>query len=285
MDRHWSYVVPLDTSTGKLWLKANGSGYSHEGALTAFLSTVAPESVLAPLAVSEQDGYLLLPDGGSTLGSRTDAAVWVPIVRRYAAVQRQLESEVDHLRAMGVPDISPDKIAVALAEVLDNKVAISGLTVEELRQLRTAVGTVAGLASELDRSSVRPTWNHDDLKGEHVFVRGLRQFDLGDSVISHPYCSLNQLGRFLQFDGIAPGEWEEIQSAYLDERNDGLTPTQLARTQSLCEVIESIIRARNWLRAGEVAMAAYPRAVGDHLRRLLVGLERIERPGLSPSLD
>jgi hypothetical protein len=55
-----------------VWLKAAGPESAFEVALYQLLERVAPERVLAPIAADPGRGWIVLPDGGVTLGERLD---------------------------------------------------------------------------------------------------------------------------------------------------------------------------------------------------------------------
>jgi hypothetical protein len=63
-------VVRIPTEGGPVWLKAAGPLVAFEAGLYELLVRVAPERVLMPLAVDASRGWMLLPDGGKSLGER-----------------------------------------------------------------------------------------------------------------------------------------------------------------------------------------------------------------------
>lgn len=65
--RPWSVVLRVPTSDGWTWFKANTPASRYEAALVDALSGWAPGSVLAPLAVDTDRGWILSPHGGPTL--------------------------------------------------------------------------------------------------------------------------------------------------------------------------------------------------------------------------
>src|SRR5215218_2060568 len=72
--RPWATVLRVPTSGGPVWLKATGPLVAFEVPLYELLERVAPERVLTPLARDARRGWLLLPDGGPSLGDRARGA-------------------------------------------------------------------------------------------------------------------------------------------------------------------------------------------------------------------
>ena len=88
----WATILTAATTQGAVWLKATGPANAFEVPLYALLHRAVPERVLAPIAVDIGRGWILLPDGGPSLGDRLDgvdlAAALAVILRCYAELQR-----------------------------------------------------------------------------------------------------------------------------------------------------------------------------------------------------
>jgi hypothetical protein len=63
-------ALRTETSRGPVWLKAPGPGTASEVALYAILARVVPDAGLTPLAIDRERAWVLLPDGGPTIGER-----------------------------------------------------------------------------------------------------------------------------------------------------------------------------------------------------------------------
>jgi len=76
--------------------------------------------VLIPLAMDQARGWILLPDGGPTLGERTSGQELVDgldaALMPYGRLQRALEPEVGAMLAVGVPDMRPAVMPARLRE-------------------------------------------------------------------------------------------------------------------------------------------------------------------------
>ncbi|MGZ4613950.1 MAG: aminoglycoside phosphotransferase family protein [Actinomycetes bacterium] len=197
----WSTVLRLATSDGAVWFKANAVGTAHEGPLLAALARWAPGHVLRPLAVDLRRGWLLLPDGGTTLraaqGGHTDAAHWAEILADHAELQRTVAPHADAMVALGVPDVRPARLPAIRADLLDDTVALrigrpGGLTPDQRDRLCRDATRYAAVCEELAATGVPASLQHDDLHDNNVFVPGpagghYRVFDWGDASVAHPF--------------------------------------------------------------------------------------------------
>jgi Phosphotransferase enzyme family len=202
--RAWSTVLRLPTASGPFWFKANAVGTAHEGPLLAALARWAPEHVLHPLALDARRGWLLLPDGGTTLRTTlaggTDAARWQDILVEHAELQRAVAPHAEELLELGVPDLRPERLADVRADLLDDEVALrcglpGGLDSAALDRLRGDAALVSTLCGELAAIGVPASVQHDDLHDNNVFVPGrpgghYRVFDWGDASVAHPFAVL-----------------------------------------------------------------------------------------------
>jgi hypothetical protein len=72
--RPWATVWRAPTADGPVWMKAARSGTAFEVPLYALLAREVPDRVLTPIAVDVERSWLLLPDGGPSLGEREAGA-------------------------------------------------------------------------------------------------------------------------------------------------------------------------------------------------------------------
>ena len=97
---------------GTVWLKASGGGTAFEAGLYELLHRVAPEHVLEPIAVDAERAWVLLPDGGPSLGARLKGAdlirgAWSRRCPSTAELQRALAPHAGELLALGIADMRP----------------------------------------------------------------------------------------------------------------------------------------------------------------------------------
>lgn len=92
--RPWATALRIPTTVGPVWLKATGPGTAFEVRLYALLNEVVPEGILTPLAIDPDRSWIVLPDGGSTLGDHIEsgeidlAVALGTILPCYAELQR-----------------------------------------------------------------------------------------------------------------------------------------------------------------------------------------------------
>jgi hypothetical protein len=203
--RPWGAVARVPTDAGTVWFKATAPATGFEAALYPILFEHAPETVLAPIAVDAERGWLVLPDGGVRLGDVVEGEALVEamtvVLPRYAELQRAAAPSVEAMLAAGVLDLRP----AALPERFDDALAVIGASVERhgseedrARHARIAHARprVADWSERLAASPIAASIDHDDLHARNVLARSAdaldtaRIFDWGDSVVAHPFTSL-----------------------------------------------------------------------------------------------
>src|SRR5262249_38694058 len=107
--RPWATALRAETDQGAVWLKAASSGTAFEIQLYPLLQRAVPRWVLEPIAIDLARNWIVLPDGGTTLGDRVTGAELVPslaeILPQYAALQRELMPHAGALLALGLSDM------------------------------------------------------------------------------------------------------------------------------------------------------------------------------------
>jgi Phosphotransferase enzyme family len=267
--RPWATVLKIPTSGGAVWLKAAGLTTAFEVGLYDLLQRVAPEYVLNPIAVDLDRGWVLLPDGGPSLGETLKGGELADAMTRalpeYGQLQRDLAPHAGELLAIGLADMSPDAMPTRFEEAL----AAVGLYVERHGSGadREVLGRVAALretfAAWCERLAVAPgavTLDHNDLHPRNILVASdgrARFYDFGDGVVAHPFASmLLGLGWFALRLGIRPEEpaFLRARDAYLDVFSDLAPHPQLVEALELACRVGKVARALTWQRAtGELA--------------------------------
>ena len=268
--RPWATAFRIPTDRGTAWLKATAEGPSYEGPLLEVFRARNVERVVLPLAVHPERSWLLSDDAGATLRQTRpagdgdhDLEAWDRILREYARLQRSLEGDdvVAEMLAAGVPDGRPAALIVELARLLDDDGAWDLLTPAEAdagaaarRRLSAALPAISAAADELAGLGVAPSIQHDDLHGNNIVVgpAGDRFFDWGDSVVGHPFATLNvtfnsiaaKTGRHLDDPVFAP-----LRDSYL-EAWAGVAPrSALLRAAAVARDLGCIHRSLAWERA------------------------------------
>ncbi|SMD21592.1 Phosphotransferase enzyme family protein [Kibdelosporangium aridum] len=244
--RPWGTVLTAPTSAGVIWVKAPGPATVFEVGLYDVLREVAPEWVLEPIALDVERGWLVLPDGGTSLrGSTADPFdSMMKVLPQYGELQRRLSPHVNRLLGAGVVDmraeVLPERFDEAVAavrrrlhseELVDRIVARRDLVVERCAQL-------GGLAS-LD---------HNDLHVGNVFVSGgrVKFYDWGDSVVAHPFASMLVVVKAMDVD---PASAERLGDSYLEAFNDLAPHRELVEHLDLACWLGLVARTLVWERA------------------------------------
>lgn len=266
--RPWANVLRAPTDHGPVWLKAAGSGTAAEIGLYELLARVAPGAVLAPIALDLQRAWIVLPDGGPSLGERFGkpgqhsadlVEVMLKVLPQYAQFQRDVSGEVQRMLAVGVPDmraeVMPARFDQALAFVTDD--------VERRHSFadRTTIGrlgdfrdTYLSWCLRLAEAPGCASLDHNDLHPWNVLgqVDGspARFYDWGDAVLAHPFASmLVALGVMQQYLPAHDPHLALLRDAYLDVFSDLGSHSELVATLELACRVAKVARALTWVRA------------------------------------
>lgn len=259
-DRPWGTVHTAPTSDGPVWLKAPGPGTAFEVALYELLAEVAPERIPCPLAVDVARGWVLLPDGGTTLRARLDdvdlADALVTVLPQYGQLQRDLAPHVDRLVSFGVTDmrpaIMPTRFDEAVAAVERRAAAARmGLSLGPVREMRA---TFLDWCARLATSPVAASLDHNDLHPANVFIEAgrARFYDWGDSVVAHPFASMLVTLAVVRMHlgvGVDDAAVTRPRDAYLEVWSDVAPRAELVAEQELACWAGKVARALTWDRA------------------------------------
>jgi hypothetical protein len=251
-ERPWSTVWRLEAPAGRVWLKACPPATRHEVRLLDALARWDVPHTLVPVAVDAENGWILLPDGGSTvretpLAEPAAARRWAQVLAGYGQTQRATEEHAEELVALGVPDLRLPELGAAFDD-LAGRWAPDVLPL--LPRLRDEIAELADLGPVA-------TLQHDDLHDGNVFADG-RPFDWGDACVGHPFASL-----LVALDG------GPAPAGYLDN-----WPGVPDRAVELGVRLGRITRAHSWARALDAwpdPPAEFAEAPAWWLRTLLEG--------------
>ena len=254
--RPWSTVLRVPTADGPVWFKAANRDTGFEPALYALLERVAPERILTPLAVDEERRWLLLPDGGPTLGERAEGSALVEgfaeALPRYAELQLALAPRTEELLGLGIADMRAETMPHRFDEALDaaRDYARTGEAHAGLDQVAGLRDDVAAWSERLAAAPVAPSLDHNDLHPWNVLPGAggsVRFYDWGDAVVAHPFASALAIG-FLPFE-LSEHDAERLRDAYL-EPFGGLAPhVELVEALVLACRLGKIARTLTWHRA------------------------------------
>jgi Phosphotransferase enzyme family len=268
--RPWATALRAPTDRGPVWLKAAGPETAFEVALYRLLERVAPERVLAPIATDPARGWMVLPDGGVTLGERLDeldpVAAMAAVLPEYGRLQRDLGPHLDELLGLGLADmrasVMPRRFEEAV-EVVGRHVERRGTEADRgtLRRVLAMRERFGAWCARLEGAAVGPSLDHNDLHYWNMLVDGeagpgavgrVRFYDWGDSVVAHPFASmllgLGMLRRQLQ---VGPEDPAVVRprDAYLEVFGDLASRAELVEELELACQVGKVGRALSWHRA------------------------------------
>jgi Phosphotransferase enzyme family len=259
--RPWATVLRAPTDGGVVWMKAAAPATGFEVGLYGVLARVVPDRVLTPLAADAGRGWIVLPDGGATLGddvtAEQEADGLAAALAEYGQLQRDVTPHVDELLAVGVPDMRPAVMVERFAEAVDAAGRVISTDEDRLAHHRIAAltGTVGTWCDQLVASGVPASLDHNDLHPRNVLVDGarpMRFYDWGDSVVAHPFAvalvTLSVLRQLLAADVDDP-RVTAARDGYLEGfRATAPTEDLVATLHAACRVA-TIARALTWDRA------------------------------------
>jgi hypothetical protein len=225
--RPWASVLRVPSSAGPIWLKATGPQARFEVRRYRLLQDVAPDRALTPLATSVERGWVLLPDGGPSLGDRLAGPALVDALGEalpaYGRLQLDLAPRTHELLELGVSDMRPEIMPSRFDEAVEAVRAYTerGADDSERARLREVVAmrdTVERWSGQLAGSCVPASLDHNDLHAWNILGSGsdVRFYDWGDGVVAQPFASMLALGWVPMEDS----ERERLRDAYLEPFGD-----------------------------------------------------------------
>jgi len=266
--RPWATVLKAETTGGTVWFKSLGAATAFEAGLYELLARTVPEHVLRPIATDRTRAWILLPDGGSSLGQDltegklTDNELtnaMASALAAYGQLQRRLAPHTAELLVLGIADMRApimatrfDEALEAVGEQLDTLDDSAGKA--SLPRVVALRGTVASWCEQLAAVGPLASLDHNDLHPWNILAggRGTRFYDWGDSVVAHPFASLlvplNSLQHHLRATPTDP-RLLRVRDAYLDVFSDLAARKQLVETLELACRVGKIARALAWHRS------------------------------------
>jgi Phosphotransferase enzyme family len=192
--RSWglSCVLSKQTERGKVYFKVASRLplFANEPALVQALSQLYPESVPAPIAIS--DNWLLMTDVGAELRTNPDLGQWMTALDTWAKIQKDAVNHIDHLLAKGCLDRRLEHIPGQVEALLRTPSVLEDLQPEEVESLRALSPRVNALCEQLQHYRVPQTLIHGDFNTGNIAVNEghIGFLDWTDGAISHPFLDL-----------------------------------------------------------------------------------------------
>lgn len=270
--RPWGTVLTAPTAAGPVWLKVPGPENVFEVPLYALMAKAAPAGVLTPLEVDTERGWVLLPDGGQTLGDQIDDTglvdALVKILPQYGRLQRDLMPHVDDMLALGMTDMRAAVMPARFEEALDvvgRYVAEHDDDHPDRERGRNVLARVTDRRAEftawcerLAESAVPASVDHNDLHPWNVFMVDGRAtfYDWGDGVVAHPFASMLLALGIVHHRLRVPVDDPAIvrpRDAYLEVFDDLAPRSELVVELELACWVGKAARVLTWARALRLA--------------------------------
>ena len=260
--RPWSTVLRVPTSAGDHYFKATSPLLAHEPALTQWLAQQRPDCIAPVLAVDRDRGWMLMPDGGTTLRAviqaDRDIRHWEAVLPIYAQLQLDMAAQLDQLVALGCLDYRLAGLPARYDALLEDTQALmidlpDGLTGEQYARLRAFAPQFADMCAQLAAYGIPETLHHDDFHDGNMFLSdgGLRFFDWGESCAAQPFYTLvvglRGIAYRFELAEDAP-ELQRLRAIYLEPWTRYTTRAKLLEACALAKQIGSFCRALTWHR-------------------------------------
>jgi hypothetical protein len=264
--RPWATVLRVPTSRGTVWLKAASEQTAAEVGLYSLLVSVVPRQVLHPIAADAARGWLLLPDGGTSIRDSLGRVDIVEVLERvlpeYGALQLELAPHLALMLHSGVDDMRPERMHSRFDQAA--AAVQSHIGTEDQPSYERAVAyrpVYETWARELAESPVPHSIDHNDLHAANMLLPSAdagvstRFYDWGDAVVAHPFASmLHGLGWVPPHLGVSQDDpqVQRLRDAYLGAFSAFGSHAELVRTLELACRVAKVARCLSWLRALEM---------------------------------
>jgi hypothetical protein len=256
----WSVVYSVPTTKGLYYFKALCPALKYEPLLTQQLSIWQPGIVQSVLEIEPARGWMLMPDGGSTLRQvlETDLSLnyWKKILPAYARFQQAMIPHQQALLALGVKDRRLSVLPGLAKNLSEDRDAMciglpDGLSPAEYDTFLNMLPKLHSLCDRLSQFEIPETLQHDDFHDGNIFAlqNGYRFFDWAESFIAHPFftlvVTLRSISYRFELQDNSP-EIRELEDIYLKEWLDYASLDRLHEALDLAMVLGRINRALTW---------------------------------------
>ncbi|PKO00621.1 MAG: hypothetical protein CVU42_03500 [Chloroflexi bacterium HGW-Chloroflexi-4] len=256
----WSVVFKVPTNNGVYFFKALCPVLKHEALVAKQLSFWQPNLVQPALEIEPDRGWLLMPDGGTTLRQvlekNPSLIYWKKILPIYARFQQSLIPHRQELLALGVKDRRLQLLPMLAKKLVADREAMcigkpDGLNPEGYETLKRVMPIVQQMCERLANFRIPETLQHDDFHDGNIFANNndFKFFDWAESFIAHPFFSLvvtlRSIAYRFKLDEHSP-ELNELENLYLSEWRAYASLDALREALDLAMALGRINRALTW---------------------------------------
>jgi hypothetical protein len=212
-----SSLVRTETTAGAIYFKAPVALplFCHEPKMMQTLGTLLPQYIPSPLAIDEEQRWMLSEDFGTDLrDSKPDIATLARMAKTYAQLQISTTSLLDRLLNSGCLDRRLDVLASQIDELMADEECVKDLTAEERAAWKASAPVLKTLCQRLGEYNIPYTLVHGDFHAGNVTLRGddLLFFDWTDACVAHPFFDLPVM---INFDAKEKENAAALEKAYL----------------------------------------------------------------------
>ena len=205
----WSEVTRFETTKGFVYLKKTPPALSLEPDVIKILSEKCPDEVPVIIAVNKELNCFLMSDSGIALRKFFQAGfkpeLLCEAIKNYTAMQLSTADNINAFVEIGVPDWRLEKIPELYKHYIAHEELLisDGLTQNELEKLRQLQSEITRLCETLSNYKIPATLDHSDFRDNNILIDAETQkitiIDFGETVISHPFFSLMNCLRDVQW--------------------------------------------------------------------------------------
>lgn len=202
VETSYSVVYQLETTHDSFYVKQVPKALFLESQILRFLHQHACKNIPKIIAENaELNCFMMTACGTISLRHLFNEEINVDQLKQgvlnYTNIQRLLESEIQPLLSLDIPDWRlahfPDLYENLIQE--DDLLIGDGLTTKEMEQLRQRYPTCVKLCTDLASYKIPETLSHCDFQENNMLLDKktgeISIIDWGETVISHPFFSLN----------------------------------------------------------------------------------------------
>lgn len=199
----WSTVIRFLTSRGNVYLKQTPPAIAGEAKIIQLLSEQFHASVPVVIAANEELHCFLMKDAGQpmrvVLKAKFSSDLLCQAIKQYAEIQRSAENSIESFIQLGVPDWRLDKLPTLYDQMISQEDFLieDGLTDKDLQTLHDLKPKFSAQCISLSNYKVPETVGIPDFHDNNVLLdpnsNKLTFIDWGESVITHPFFSLNTM--------------------------------------------------------------------------------------------
>jgi hypothetical protein len=258
-----SSILRAATTEGDLYFKATYAKPPNEVALIQALAERWPANVPSILAADREQRWMLMADFGGEMLDERPADDYPAVARRFAEIQIDCGADLEPWSRLGCPERGPEAMAGLMESLLADQPALQvgpyALDEAALEQLQRFTPQLKAMWARLAEYAIPHSLHQQDFRGGNIAVtgQGYLYFDWNDTVIAHPFFSVQRMLDFLPAPAGVP-RWDgrlqhqddqarrNIRDAYLQPWTVYEPIERLVEAFELSRYLNEIYQAVRW---------------------------------------